>query len=53
MLAPLTCQLKAVSIYGQPKALAENQKFEPSCPWDNHHFYFNADTANDLHDWCV
>ena len=22
---------------------ADNQKFQPGCPWDNHYFYFDSD----------
>ena len=34
-----------VSYYGHPEALADNQKLQPGCLWDNHLLFLNLDTA--------
>ena len=31
--------------YGQPKTLADNQKLQPGCPWDNPFYFPNSDTG--------
>ena len=31
--------------YGQPKTWTDNQKMSPGCPWDNHLFFLNSNTA--------
>ena len=32
-----------VANYGQSKALADNQKWKPGCPWDNYCFFLDTD----------
>ena len=34
-----------VAAYGRPKILADNQKLQPGCPWDNPFYSLNSDTA--------
>ena len=42
-----------MAAYGQPRTLVDNQKLQPSCPWDKPFFILWCHTTTDKINWAT